>query len=622
MSELKDSDIINCITNYRNEATEAKRSRMDMNKENFDAYHLRQDWSHKKKGQSREFLPKVSTAVEQNSSMIQQGLMDIGEWFSVDAQLGIDPDTLAIKPSDIYKLTYRQLEKDGFVKKVGDAVKLGMLGGLIIAKVGGKYANKPKYVVEKELKKGKYTQKLVKKTDKAWQLDIQLIRQEDYYPDPTGRGLYEMCDSYMDLWQVKALSEGDDAIYDAEAVSQLSGSFDDSGTDQAWNKSRETGQDVANAGFRKQVKITEIWGSLLDSEGNICYENHVCTIANDRFVIQKPMPNPWWHQESPFVTAPLLSVPHAVWPKAIMDAATRLNIAYNEVFNLLLDSGIMSVHGIKQIRMDWLEDPSQVSDGVGQGDTIKVNNSAPVGAKALESVFTGGQPSEATNILGMLGQEQSAAMFTNEIRSGGADMKNVRATAVVENSQALNNMANGIIKNLEGDEDSGFITRVLAKSWKCIAQNMDDMDSKEVETLLTREKAQMLLSMGREQIFADTVQSCKFRVFGVSAVMNKMKEFTKLQAMLQTIFSNPMLTEAFMQKYSIPKLLTEIMRELDIKTFKLEADVTEGGNLEAAAPVGNEAPNTQSQIPQAAAAVNQTDLNPMAASQPASPQAL
>ncbi len=627
-TEYKDSDIINCLQNYRTESSTAKESRMQKNKLNFQAYHGEQDFSHKLKGQSKEFLPKVSTAVEQNANIIQQGLLDIGAWFKVDSQEGIDPDVLKIKPSTIYRLLDRQLQKDGFVKKIGDAVKLGMLGGLIIAKVTGKYVNKPKFVAKKTLKNGKYFNTLEKMEDKAWQLDIQLIRQEDYYPDPTGRGLYEMQDSYMDLHEIKALSKGPDAIYDSEVVKSLSGSMDNAGYDQNQNKASETGQNIAQGGFRKQVKITEIWGSLLDNNGEICHENIVCTIANDRFVIQQPTPNPFWHQESPYVKASLLSVPHAVWPKAIMDAATMLNFAANEIFNLLLDSGIMNVHGIKQIRKDWLEDASQVANGVEQGATLAVNASCPPGMKVLESVFTGSQPQEAMNMLNVVNQEGAAAMFTNEIRSGGADMKNTRATAIVENSQALTNMSTGMIKNLEGDENSGLMTQILAKGWKVVAQHLDDLDSKEVQAILGKKLADELLAMGKEEIFADTVQSCKFKAFGVSAVMNKMKEFTKLSAMLQTVFSNPALTEAFMKKYSVTKMLTEILRALDIDTFKIEASEDEGGEIpEGLTPKQNpesnmESPDMNSQIPQVAAAVNSGDENLMASSQPASPQAL
>lgn len=625
-TDEENNQIINCFKNYVQESTTAKKDRMDLNSQNFNAYHLRQDYAHKIAGQSREFIPKVANAVEQNTNMVQQGLMNIGPWFKVEPQAGISEDSMKVKPSTIQRILTRQLEKDGFVNKIGDALKLGMLGSLIIVKVSGKYVNKPKFVAERDLLKGQFRKKLVKKTLKTWQLNLELVRQEDYEVDPTGRGLYEIQHTYVDMHKVMEMAEGKDAIYDKKAVEDLSGSFDSTGSDQDWKKYQETALDPASGGYRKQVKISELWGTILDSEGKVLHENIVCTIANDRFVIQKPTPNPFWHQESPFVTAPLLSVPHSVWGKAMMDAPVRINFAYNELFNLMMDSGLLSVHGIKQIHMDWLEDASQVADGVTAGLTIKANSACPPNAKVLENVYVGGQPQEANNMLNILNQEGAAAMFTSDIRSGGADPKNVRATAIVENSQALNNFSTGMIKNLEGDEGSGLITPLLSKSWKVISQHIDDLNEPEVQALLGKSVAASLLAMGKEEMFADTVQSSKFRVFGVSAVMNKMKEFTKLTAMLQTIVSSPQLSEEFNKKYSFTKLLTEIMGSLDIDTYKLEADALEGGDLSgltgAPSQASNEVPDLQSQVAQAGAASNQADLNPMAASQPASPQAL
>ena len=624
MSKMTDEDVIKYIQACKAEAKQAKMTRMQQNKINWDAYHNRQDWSHKQKGQSQEFLPKVSNAVEQNANMVQQGLLDLGNWFQVNPQDGISEDSMEIKPSVIYRLLDRQLSKDGFIKKVGDMLKSGMLGSLIILKVGGKSVNKPKFTVRRELKNGKMYNKLFKSEDKAWALNIQLVRQEDYYPDPTNRWLYEIEDSESDLHEIQASSEGEDAIYSKEKVTELSAGIDSTSSEQNMNKSRETDQNIADNAFRKKIRVTEFWGNILNSDGELCYENVVCTLANDRVLIRPPEPNPFWHQESPYVTSPLLSVPGSVWHKAMVDSAVMINLAANELYNLLLDSGIMSVFGIKQIRKDWLEDASEVSDGVQQGATLSVNSSCPPGMKVIESVYTGGNPNEAMQMLSLLGQEGAATMFTNEIRSGGADMKNTRATAIVENSNALNNMSTGLIKNLEGDENSGLMTKLLTKSWKVIAQNMNDLDSKEVEALLGKQQAQKLLAMGKEQIFADTVQSSQFRVFGISAVMNKMKDFTKLTTMLQTVFSNPMLTEAFLKKYSIPKFLEEIMCSLDIKTFKFEADVSEGGELiqPTAQPQPPAGPDLASQVPQAGAAVNQTDMNAAAGSQPASPAAL
>ena len=79
--------------------------------------------------------------------------------------------------------------------------------------------------------------------------------------------------------------------------------------------------------------------------------------------------------------------------------------------------------------------------------------------------------------------------------------------------------------------------------------------------------------------------------------------------------------QAFIKKYDFTKFLTELMRSLDIPSFKIEADEKAGGDLSqngAQQPgmAQGEMPNQQSQIPQAGAAGNQSDLNPYSQMQP------
>src|SRR6185437_743271 len=125
-------------------------------------------------------------------------------------------------------------------------------------------------------------------------------------------------------------------------------------------------------------------GTLIGPEGEVIAENVICTVANKKYLIRAPEPNPFWHGETPFITAPLIRVPFSVWHKALYDGPAQLNFAINELFNLMLDGGIASVWGIKQLRANFLADPKQASGGIQQGTTLVVNDSLPEGAKVLE----------------------------------------------------------------------------------------------------------------------------------------------------------------------------------------------------------------------------------------------
>lgn len=613
MAEMTEADIVATTAGYKNESKMARFDRMQQNKINYDMYHLRQDFSYKQKGQSRDFLPKMSNAVEQNTSFIQQGLVDIGNWFKVDPEEGLNPDAMEVKPDEIYKLLMRQLEKNKIVAFIADAVKLGMIGSLMIVKVYGRQVPKYKYKYNEELdeKNGKLMKQLIKVEDKCWELRLDLVRQEDYYPDPRGTGsgskpLYEMQDIYLDYYQVLDLAK--QGLYDMEMVKTLKGQGSDEGYDQEYFKNRETGQNSASKHDRHRIKLTECWGNIINAEGELIHENVVWTVANDRLLIQKPTPNPLWHGESPFITAPIISVPHGVWGRALMDAPAMLNRAINEMFNLMVDGGIMSVHGIKQISTHLLEDATQVENGIAPGDTLRANVSCPPGMPVLQRVDTSSVPQDGLAVMNLLNQEFFSSALSSDLRSGLEPVRQVKATQIVEQSQAISGMFAGMAKTLEQE----FVTPMLKKSWQTVAQHMSELDFESMKAILGSRRAQALAGLSNEKLFADTVSGCQFTVFGISALLAKQKNFTKLQGMLQTIASSPVLMEEFSKKYDFAKLLTEIMEALDIRSAKLEKDMAP----EQAAPTPamntpQGMPNAQSQIPQAGAAGNQGDLSPI-----------
>jgi hypothetical protein len=614
--------LLSIYNTYKNEGEQARLSRLQQNRVNFDAYHMKQDFSYKLKGQSKEYLPKMAMAVEQGANFMQQGVVDMDDWFRVYPSPGLNEDAMKIKPAWIFKLLVRQLEKAGFMTKVGDAAKLGMLGSLMIAKVGGQFKPVPRFKVESKMKGGKLSRKLIKQEDKRWQLRVDLIQPADFRIDPTGRGLYKMQDIYMDMYEIEALSKGDDAIYDPKVVAELKSMGGPQGSLRDGTRARETGQNVSHNSYRKQHKVTEVWGNFIDEDGELLFENCVMTVVDDMHILQEPTENPYWHGEDPFIVCPLLTVPGSVWGKALMDAPAALNNAINEMFNLILDGGIMAVHGIKQLREAWLEDPSQVEDGIVPGDTLRVNSACPPGATALERVDTATVPADGINVFNLLQQEHNVAALTNDFRMGAQPFRQVKATEVVESSQAITSMFSGIAKHVEAD----FIKPILEKAWKTAAQHMNDLDTSELEGLLGQKQARMLQALGQEELFAQTVQDCAFEVFGISANLNKQKDFTKLQALLQTVSSVPMLAEEFQKKFDFGKLLGEIMKSLDINTTKIEADdardqengqvPTPGGPGSAPGQAPGEMPDAQSQIPQAGAAGNQAADSMASAAQP------
>jgi hypothetical protein len=554
-------DLVKWMMQCREEAKMAKQDRMDQNDENYRAYNLKHDFSHKNSGQSQEVLAKQRMAVEQISTFFQQAMADPAESFKAVSAPGIHDMDMRIKPREIGLITQRQLENANWFSTIGRVVKSGLLAALPILKVHGKFVCSPRYISKRNEKTGE--KNVIKEDKEHWQLQHTLIRQENYYPDPTGNKLYEIEDMWMDFFELHALAEK--GMYDIDAVNSLPNDFSEQDEDQR-KKNIESSQNYTSHGHRRRVKVTEYWGTVLDIHtGKVIHKNIVFTVANDKWLIREPTMNPNWHQESPYVAEPLVDAPHGVWPIAMMDAPTKHQMAATEIYNLIVDGAMKAVHGINQIRPEWLIDPSQVENGIRWGETLKLNSMAPIGAKVLEDVSSGNVPNDAVNILNIINQEFNSAALTNDLRQGVIPFRQVKATEVVEASQTITSVFQGMTTNFE----TKFLVKVLEKTWKVIAQRMNDQYDPEMKALLGEARWKKISNISPQNRFTETVGQVRFEVFGISKRLAKQQDFRKWMMLLQTIGQSPQLMELFVQRYDLGKLLEEVISALDVDKKKI-----------------------------------------------------
>lgn len=591
--KMTDKQIIDWILSCRKEAEEAKHDRMELNKSNYDMFHLRHDFSHKKEGQSQEILSKQSMAVEQNKSFFQQALADLGEWWKAESCYVDGEEGMMIRPHEITKLSNHMLKEALYFSHVGNSIESAMLGSLAISKITGYMKPKPKFVSKKR-GRGKGLKRWVEKIEnKTWEARFNIVRHENYYPDPAGKGLYEIEDSWPDFHEVSAMAESDEDFNKSMVDGLSRGGQPDA--DEESGKERETGQNTTTSGHRPKVKLTEFWGTILNpTTGAVEFENVQAIIANDTHLILRPRPNPLWHQRSPYTVSPLMEVANSVWHKAPMDAPTMHNRALIEMYNLVVDAGMKQVNAISQLRKDWLDNPAQVSEGIPPGASLVVNSMCPPGGKVLEPLTAVQIPGEAFNVFNIMVQEFNSSALTSDLRGGITPSREMKATAIVEQSQAITGVFQGMAKNYEARQSQ----RELELTWMTTAQNWDQIDKEVFISLFGRERGEELAAMSPEDVFANTVNGVRFRVFGISLTLAKAQDFQKLMTLLQTIGGSPVLMEKYTEKYDLGKTLGEIMSALNIDKAKLEipreVQMTMEGQADQGAPEAQ--PDGMSQV--------------------------
>lgn len=588
------------VTSYikmcRDESEEARQNREAHNRINYDAYHCRVDTSNKLEGQSVEFLPKTAMAIEQLAAFIKRGLLSYGNYFSVE--LTPDPAVVGgpLTEGGIVNLLRHRLESPSelpngvldFPTLIADGVKTGGLGALVVLKVGGMFETVRRLTVDTKpvtqvlmdpltgvTFEGVVGQEeeLVMREGKVWRLVVELIRPEDYYPDPTGRGLYEIHRTYKDLYEVIDMAESGE--YDADAVAQLSDSFSNSEVDS--DTSRETNQNIPiTTDYRKQVEILEFWGTILDSSGNVVHRNCRATIANDEYVLRQPEPNPYWHQERPFVVAPLLRVPFSVFHKALFDHAVRLNLAMNELFNLIVDGAIGAVWGVREVQLDLIENAEDFSDGIPQGATIFKKAEAQQGVPVMNMTPGGVVPQEAMATFQLLDREFASASMLSDTARGMIPRKDVSATAIASVDQSTSAFFDSIIADLE----ASVIRPALRLSWLTMLQNADDWNAADVAGCIGPSVAKFIGEMSPARRYLTYAQGCTFKVSGLSSMVARVREFQKIMSALTAITQSPILTQVAYSKMSPEKLLFHILRCLNIDPDDMRMTEDEQATLE------------------------------------------
>jgi len=578
--------VVNAVMNFKSQAWDAKQSRLWKNRRNMDAYLGRQDWSYKQDGQSSEFIPKTSISVEAMGNFIKRGLLKFGAYYSIDVDRQLDSvisgaQLRVMLDNFLNDLWAGNNQTTTFPLVISDAIKMGLLNSLIILKVHGamspyrrfRFVPGSRSIIEGQLQQGEDT--LQMEEDKQWKLRIDLVKPEDYYCDPTGNGLFEIHSVERDLHEV--LEAAEDGLYDKKVVDQLLGVDFAQPEDEARAEKDKNQDEFTVPSFRKRVYLDEFWGTLLNTDGSVAQRNCVCTVANGRYLIRPPEENPFWHQESPFVVAPIIRIPWSTLHKALFDDAVSLNLAQNELFNLILDGGMAAVWGTKQIRIEDLEDPGQVAGGLKQGVTLAVKQTLPHNAKVVEECTTGDVPQDAMAVYEALDREYNQAVMTNELKLGSMPSKQVRATEIVEvnQSQAIT------LDGLTADIERTIIDPALRKAFMCVLQNADEIDPIMLTSVTDKMVANMIMRASPEERFALFGNKCQFRTFGLSATMAKALDFQKFMALMQAVQMNPMLFRAFMMKFSPERALTTIMSKLNINPDDLEMSAEEQQNAAA-----------------------------------------
>ncbi|HEX7125911.1 MAG TPA: hypothetical protein VF406_09035, partial [Thermodesulfobacteriota bacterium] len=545
-----------------------------------------QNWAHKRKGQSTEFLPDFPIAIEQLAGLIAGAVIDFSDWVDVEpAGLGpalLDPESMRALLlhllGRLYQPGYGPDTAVPFASVLGDATKMGLLEAVATFKVYGVDVERPIFHLERSMPSidpmapvapdamGVTVGRAMTRT---FRLAIDLVPYEDYWPDPTGHHRYVIHEVTRRLAELR-----ENPDYDPAAIERLTALAEE--TETKTDKATRSGQPVTYDDEGEPiVRVRERWGDIVDRHGRVLHRNVVVTTAGSE-VLRPPTPNPFWHGRWPFVSTPLVRVPLSTVHKALADHAGPVAKAINELFNLMLDGGFAATWGTRQVRPDWLANPEEIADGIPQGYTAVLNNQAPIGAKFLERVDSGEVPQFAAFTMQQLKAAFSASIATPDTGLGRLPPRQVKATEVVQAERASNTLYDFIAGHFE----LTGLTPVVELAWLTTWQFLDDLTDPELVQVVGVERALALDSLTPAERFVLLAQAATFKVRGLKQVADRARSVQGNLALLSLVGSNPALAAAYDAEFDVRKQLRQIVRGLGIDPAKIAKTPGEGAILD------------------------------------------
>jgi hypothetical protein len=289
-----ENEIFDALDRYHRISHNARWTRHAKNKEGWDFFHCRQDWSHKMKHQSKDFMPDFPMAIERIANTFSQPFADTEDWFDV-VPTGIGPtvmDPVILRRLMLYYLNrlyqpgdYTDLSRS-FAMVMHDAAKMVAIEAVACAKVYAVLCDRPQYMLESGNEFGMASdyQQLdvtVKQVNvPTLRLAIDVVPWEDFFPDPTGNNLFDIHEKSVTLAHLR-----DNPDYDREVIDTLvndRGTGGATGTTPEYERRRRANQDDPGDNSLYSPRIRENWGdgpevpSSTHSESFLAWPPAVC----------------------------------------------------------------------------------------------------------------------------------------------------------------------------------------------------------------------------------------------------------------------------------------------------------------------------------------------------------
>ena len=540
--------VVEVLTGYFNEAQNNRRSglnpRDDKWSENLNLYWNRVDFSKKAAWQARETMPEVPTFVDRFAAALKEALISTPDSFYTIIDPADENGTLA---QAIKRMTDMWLSIAGR-NQVGQLLPFSA-------------------VFEEQMTMGAL---MATSSITTWKNDVPMGRVAVETVDPrfvwldhTYRNLYRIRRVELDLHELSAMLNMKDSanknLFNIDEIAKLVGELSQ---DESKARQETSGSGDMIMSNRKPVVLDEYIATIVGTDGKLIADRALIVLANGKYIVRGPEPNPFWHERDWLIYAPLVTAPLSVYGRSYMEDFGSVSKTFTELTNMILDAVHTTSLKAYAVVPGMLLNPNQIAEGLSPNKMFLLED----GYKAsdfAQHLDLGTLPAESVMIWKALKAELSEAAMLNEIGIGQfAPKGRTSATEITETQQSSSALLRSVAQTVE----TRYLDPTLDLVWKTGLQHVSPKDTK-ISKAVGDDMFQALIANRKELI----KRPLTFQARGISQLIQRSQMLKSLFNILGVIAQNDILLKEFLASIDVKKFVNKLfeLSNIDLTSVRI-----------------------------------------------------
>lgn len=497
----------------------------------------KEDW------QTKLWVPKIFTAVEQATALVQRSILESDSPFGADGSNDRERQLATLLWNPMLKLF---LTKADLAYKFADVTKVGFITGVAgYLKIRPTTVGVPRLMgAQMDPTSGRLLPSFTTQPKSCITIDYvhpwNIFRDPESRPRQNWSGCYLWHSEWKDKYSIQNMEANgwDAAMLKELLASDYSGSKSASEwmTDGQREEAERKQYSYERHKFRKSYLIDEGWLDILDENGEVVLPNALMIHSCDK-ILFGPVDNPIWatdlntgRRKHPFVAGAPISHPARFEGRGIAEQDAALSQLYSNVFMLWADGLNWLINPPTEVFQDSLVDWEDLEHYPGK---LWVKHTAE---KALMPANMGTM--DTNNIMASLEYIDRIRQNSNFVTDFAVGLPGSRSDITKGEVQIKTSQSLAIFEAM-GRNLEGLGSDIVGLTYDLILQYFGDYTSPEVAGLIGPEAAMILSTIPIEQRVDMLQGNFQFKFSGVTQALMKSEQLAKV-IQFATLSATPM----------------------------------------------------------------------------------